>query len=172
MDLNKKILHACPNCGGRWEQISVSDYEYACDTCCMRIVDGVLISRDCECEDHEKGFNYLVERDGNLLNIVEEALFQLKEQYGVSPKEREGFDALPIVEKLLHRNLITWDMYHLFISEERSLGSIPCCMVDGKFEFPFIDCSKFDSANLPKEPEDEMYFHIYSVVNGLINKKR
>lgn len=166
--INTSTLHNCPNCGGRWEQIGFQDYEYTCDTCCMRLIDGVLVSRDCECESHEKGFNYHIEKDGKILNIVEEVLLEMKEKYEFVPEEREGFDALPIVDRLADRGIISWDTHHMFISEERSFGSIPCCIVDGVFIFPFLDCSEFNSGNLPRTPEDEMYFSIYCIVNKLI----
>lgn len=113
----------------------------------------------------------LVKVEGKHLNIVEEVLHEQKVLYDFVPENGEPFDALGIVDRLTNRKLISWDLHHMFISEERSYGSIQCVYENGIFSFAHVDCSQYNEDNLPHTPEDEMYFHIYSVVNGLLKIK-
>ena len=115
--------------------------------------------------------SHYFEVDGKHLNIVEEVLHEQKVKFDYVPAKGESFDALGIVDRLAHRNLISWDLHHMFISEERSYGSIQCFYEKGIFNFSHVDCSQFNEDNLPLSPEDEMYFHIYSVVNALLKSK-
>lgn len=85
-------------------------------------------------------------------------------------EQTESLELLPLVEEMLEKNLISWDMYHLFISEERSHGSIPFTLKEGKFVLPFMDCSEYSEGNIPFTPEEEMFFHIYQVANTYLEE--
>ncbi|MEQ2529064.1 hypothetical protein WMO40_20530 [Bacillaceae bacterium CLA-AA-H227] len=98
------------------------------------------------------------------MNIVEEALHELSLIEGSPINNGEIFDCLIIVEKLVDKHLITWDTYHLFISEERSYGPIPGVIKDGVFSFPF---------NHDKDiyiPENDMYIVISNLINLILAK--
>lgn len=161
-------LSDCPNCGGRWIHLHYRDSEFACDTCCMHLVHGKLISKDCECEEHERGLIFYKERDGYILNPIQESLMQIKENYGIDYENGEEFEVIHLVDRLVHEGLISWDMHHLFISEERSFGGIMGRIQNGKFAYLDIDCSQFNEENPPSEPEEEMYVYIENQINQFL----
>ncbi|WP_019156906.1 hypothetical protein [Robertmurraya massiliosenegalensis] len=98
------------------------------------------------------------------MNLVEEALNKISQLEGHTIKNGEQFDCLPIVDSLLDKRLITWDTYHLFISEERSYGSIPGVIKDGVFSFPF----KHDQDVYI--PENDMYNVLCNLINFILKK--
>lgn len=104
--------------------------------------------------------------------FINQAYDKLYDHLGYIPSEGETFEALYLVEVLWEQRLISWDVYHEFISEERSSGRVPCYIKDFHFNFPHIDCTKFHSNNLPKDDVEEMYFTIYRVVNDELRKMR
>jgi hypothetical protein len=70
-----------------------------------------------------------------------------------------------VVDFLHSRSLISSDLRMFFCEEERSCGPQDCNITEKGFRWAERDCSQYNVGNLPRNPEDEMYFSIYCAAN-------
>lgn len=91
------------------------------------------------------------------------------ENINIKIENEKSFVILPFVESFFKNKLITWEMYHLFISYERDYGSITGRIIEGKFFFNGIYLSEF---KIPSLPEEIIFFRIRDLMNELIDKSK
>ncbi|MFD1736094.1 hypothetical protein ACFSCX_05900 [Bacillus salitolerans] len=158
--------------------------QYYPSTLFMKFMDMVLVYRDYykgylmrdtaeqKIREIEVRFNETIQLTKSAMDVffIWQWLQQISECIGGPLQDHEEFDALCLVNPLYEKGLIPYGTYELFITEERSYGPIKCYMKDDTFHFSHIDCSVDQAGNLPREPEDEMYYTIYRVVNRLLTQ--
>ena len=88
------------------------------------------------------------------------------------PQEGDVLPVLVVVEVLKEQNLITYEDYHLFITDERSYGSVQGIIKD--YQFTFSSMNFEDVEPVSGIPEDEMYYRVFKLINAelLEMKKR
>ncbi|MEK4487954.1 hypothetical protein MHH81_20820 [Psychrobacillus sp. FSL H8-0484] len=97
------------------------------------------------------------------MSIMENVLMELQS------KITEDMVLCNFILELTNNNLLTDEMYEIFITEERSYGEVPFVLNNGIFEFPFMDCSKYEENLKPTTIKEEMYIHIYHMVNSILS---